>query len=42
MCHMNKLAQEQICEFIDRMKKLGFEKEEIVELLTRTGGEKHE
>ena len=38
----NKLAQEQICEFIDRMKKLGFEKEEIVELLTRTGGEKHE
>lgn len=38
----NKLAQEQICEFIDRMKKLGFEKEEIVELLTQTGGEKHE
>ncbi|MDE6203567.1 MAG: GntR family transcriptional regulator [Lachnospiraceae bacterium] len=38
----NKLAQEQIREFIDRMKKLGFEKEEIVELLTQTGGEKHE
>lgn len=38
----NELAQEQICEFIDRMKKLGFEKEEIVQLLTQTGGEKHE
>lgn len=38
----NKLAQEQIREFIDRMKKLGFDKEEIVELLTQAGGERHE
>lgn len=38
----NKLAQEQIREFIDRMKKLGFEKEEVVELLTQAGGERHE
>ncbi len=29
----NKLAREQIREFIDKMKKLGFEKKEILSLL---------
>lgn len=29
----NKLAREQIREFIDKMKKLGFEKKEILALL---------
>lgn len=29
----NKLAREQIHEFIDKMKKLGFEKKEILALL---------
>lgn len=36
----NQLAQEQIKEFIQRMKELGYEKEEIVALLKKeTGGE---
>lgn len=36
----NKLAQEQICEFIDKMKELGFEREEVVRLLEQAGEEK--
>lgn len=34
----NKLAQEQIREFIDRMKKLGFDREEVMALLAQQGG----
>ncbi len=34
-----KLAKEQIREFIDRMKKLGFNEKEIVEMVEQTGGE---
>lgn len=34
----NKIAQEQIREFIDKMRKLGFQKEEIMQLLTQTEG----
>ncbi|MEY8323651.1 GntR family transcriptional regulator [Lachnospiraceae bacterium 54-11] len=33
----NKLAREQIREFIDKMKKLGFEKKEILSLLEEDG-----
>ncbi len=33
----NKLAREQIHEFIDKMKKLGFEKKEILALLEQDG-----
>ncbi len=33
----NKLAREQIREFIDKMKKLGFEKKEILSLLEEVG-----
>ena len=33
----NKLAREQIHEFIDKMKKLGFEKKEILALLEKDG-----
>lgn len=35
----NKLAQEQVLEFIGRMKELGFNKEEIMALLEQAGGE---
>ena len=31
------LAREQVREFIDRMKRLGFNKEEVVELLEQEG-----
>ena len=33
----NKLAREHIREFIDKMKKLGFEKKEILSLLEEDG-----
>lgn len=36
----NYLAREQVQEFIDRMKKLGFEREEIIRLLEQE--EEHE
>lgn len=36
----NVLGREQVREFIDRMKKLGFNREEIVKLLEQEG--KHE
>lgn len=35
----SKLAREQVSEFIDKMKELGFSKEEVVELLEKMGGE---
>lgn len=35
----SKLAREQVSEFIDKMKELGFSKKEVVELLEQTGGE---
>ncbi|NBJ92749.1 GntR family transcriptional regulator [Parablautia muri] len=35
----NKLAREQVSEFIDKMKELGFSKKEVVELFERMGGE---
>ena len=35
----SKLAREQILAFIDKMKKLGFNKEEIVAMVAQTGGE---
>lgn len=35
----NKLAREQVCEFIDKMKELGFSKREVVELFEKMGGE---
>lgn len=35
----SKLAREQVSEFIDKMKELGFSKKEVVELLEKTGGE---
>ncbi|MBP3604835.1 MAG: GntR family transcriptional regulator [Lachnospiraceae bacterium] len=39
----NMLAKEQIQEFIQRMRELGFEKEEILTLLkSEAGGEKNE
>lgn len=38
----NQLAYDQINAFIDKMKKLGFNKEEIVALLVQTEGEKNE
>ena len=38
----NQLAQEKISEFINKMKELGFEKEEIVTLLSVQEGEKNE
>lgn len=36
------LAREQVMEFVRKMKELGFEKKEIVELLKNTGGESNE
>lgn len=36
----NKLAKEQIHEFIDKMKKLGFDKKEILALLAQDEGPK--
>lgn len=33
----NALAREQVLEFMDRMKKLGFDKEEVVRLLEQEG-----
>lgn len=38
----NQLAQEKISEFISKMKELGFEKEEIVTLLSVQEGERNE
>lgn len=38
----NKLAYDQINAFIERMKKLGFEKEEVMALLKQAEGEKNE
>ena len=38
----NKLAYEQINDFMEKMKKLGFDKEEIVALLKQAEGEKNE
>lgn len=35
----NKLAKEQVREFIVKMKELGFNREEIVALLEQAGGE---
>lgn len=35
----NTLAQEQVREFIGKMKELGFDKEEILRLLEQAGGE---
>lgn len=35
----NMLAQEQVREFIGKMKELGFNKEEIMRLLKQAGGE---
>lgn len=35
----SKLAREQVSEFIDKMKELGFSKKEIVELLEKMEGE---
>lgn len=34
----NKIAQEQIRDFVDKMQKLGFQKEEIIKLLEQTEG----
>lgn len=34
----NKIAQEQIKDFVDKMQKLGFQKEEIIKLLEQTEG----
>ena len=38
----NKLAYDQINAFIERMKKLGFDKEEVMALLKQAEGEKNE
>ena len=38
----NKLAYDQINAFIERMKKLGFDKEEVMTLLKQAEGEKNE
>ena len=35
----NKLAEEQVSEFIDKMKELGFSKKEVLELLEKMGVE---
>ncbi len=35
----NTLAQEQVREFIGKMKELGFDKEEILRLVEQAGGE---
>lgn len=35
----NHLAREQVQDFMDRMKKLGFEKEEVIRLLEQEEGE---
>ncbi len=34
----NKIAREQIRDFVDKMQKLGFQKEEIIKLLEQTEG----
>ncbi len=34
----NKIAQEQIKDFVDKMRKLGFQKEEIIKLLEQAEG----
>ncbi len=34
----NKIAQEQIKDFVDKMQKLGFQKEEIIKLLEQAEG----
>lgn len=36
----NKIAQEQISDFIDKMQKLGFQKEEIIQLIEEEKGGK--
>lgn len=33
----NALAREQVHEFLEKMKEMGFEKEEIIALLTEEG-----
>ena len=41
----NQLAKEQVLDFMKRMRALGFEKEDIAEILKKemeTGGEMHE
>lgn len=38
----NMLAREQVQAFVQKMRELGFQKEEIIALLEQTGGEKHE
>lgn len=35
----NRIAQDQIGDFMDKMQKLGFQKEEIVALIERAEGE---
>lgn len=38
----NQLAKEQVQEFVNKMKELGFRKKDIISLLEQAGGESNE